>query len=91
MVKSKGAKRDKNRKAKSMKKKRVAQHIKEANDKRATAIQTGEGLGHRAPLLSAPLGVGRPSASNKRPREPGEPDEVFNGCHVRLLQRQTAQ
>lgn len=68
MVKSKGAKRGKNRKAK----KRLAVHIKEANGKRAAAA-TGDdqGVAHRGPLLASPLGVGRPSAGNKRPRQTG--------------------
>lgn len=62
MAKSKGSKRGR-------KKKRVAAHIKEAAGKRAAAANSGDGEGDvRAPLLAAPLGVGRP----KRPRDEGQ-------------------
>ncbi|CAM9565973.1 unnamed protein product [Scytosiphon promiscuus] len=57
------------KKKKGGKKKRVAAHIKENQGKRAAAAAAGDGdvgADKRAPLLAAPLGVGKP----KRPREP---------------------
>lgn len=72
------------KKKKGGKKKRLAAHIKENQGKRAAAA-AASGDGHigadkRAPLLAAPLGVGKP----KRPREPGQCYALTH--HVALLQ-----
>lgn len=59
------------KKKSTKKKKRVAVHIREniKGKREAAASADGEvGADKRAPLLAAPLGVGKP----KRPREPGE-------------------
>lgn len=66
------------KKKKGGKKKRVAAHIKENQGKRAAAAAaSGDGdigADKRAPLLAAPLGVGKP----KRPREPGQYNSSAN-------------